>query len=102
MVSPIDTPFPGSSGSQSTTGLTGSPTTGVTGSSDTFGSSSSILTSGKMRDRIDALNQFKDRSLATSRAYVREHPMRSAVMAMAAGMLLRRMIGGRSSRTRHF
>lgn len=101
MVSPIDSPVSGTSASGESTPM-------PLGSSDILERSASAAAEGlkrgtwaerSMRDRMTAWNQLTDRSLATSRNYVREHPLQSAMMAMAAGMLLRRVIG--RGRVRH-
>lgn len=96
MVTPIDNPF--SSSSDSLTG-DASRASGITdplartAREAAEGLKSASRQAGRsMRERMDALNEFGNRSLATSRTFVREHPLQSTAMAVAAGMLLRRMM----------
>lgn len=105
MVTPIDNPF-----SSSSDPLTGDASRSSTAASITDplersareaaeGLKSASRRAGRsMRERMDALNEFGNRSLATSRTYVREHPLQSTAMALAAGMLLRRMMSRRRFR----
>lgn len=50
----------------------------------------------KLKVQMDNFNTYRDKSLSTSRNYVREHPLKSTAMAMVVGMLLRGMLSRRS------
>jgi ElaB/YqjD/DUF883 family membrane-anchored ribosome-binding protein len=106
MVTPIDNPFSSSSGAASgdasRSSIAGANITDPLERSAREAAeglkSVSRRASRSMQERMDALNEFGNRSLATSRTYVREHPLQSTAMALAAGMLLRRMMSRRRFR----
>lgn len=53
------------------------------------------------RARADQLTELKERWVTDGRLYVRDHPLAAVAAALAAGLLVGRLMGGRSHRGRY-